>query len=381
MISKEKHIFAFLRLYAIQCLISILLITILFAGCEGPQGSQGRGIDDLDLEPPEIILVTPLAGDTIFTDTLTISAIAQDDRRVEYVEFFIDGISSQGNDIIALDSFPTNISYRYLWDFSTTELGNGIHFLTARAFDKGHNHADTPAIPIWYLPLTGVFEMKYDGAGLLGYLGLPDKSPTQNFWFGDKYFNVRFTPPATCVLKEIRFEFTYPDLEYSGGGIDIDAFVWSSSDLMPDSVLLTVPIQESSMIYDDWMFIDVSEANLEFSSDFHVGFSPVDSLYESYQNEERGASIIISVDPDTLDDARQHRSIEFEPEGEARGWGSMQEHWDLKIDFHIRALVEFNEGQPVLLGSDSDPMPDKMNTDVTRIQKISNLSKKSEVVK
>ncbi|MDP8288133.1 MAG: hypothetical protein RAP03_15790, partial [Candidatus Electryonea clarkiae] len=255
------------------------------------------------------------------------------------------------------------------------------HFLVARAFDKGHNHADTPAIPIWYLPLAGIFELKYDGVGDLSYFGLPDKHPTQDFWFGDKYFNVRFTPPAACILKEIRFEFTYPDLEYPGGGIDIDVFVWSSSDLMPDSVLLTVPIPETSMIYDDWMFIDVSEANLEFSSDFHVGFSPVDSLYESYQNEDRGASLIVHVDPDTLDDARQHRSIEFEPEGEARGWGSMQEHWELKMDFHIRALVEFSEGQTALLGSDNNPIPDMMKTDSPGMQEIRNLFKKSEVVK
>ena len=66
----------------------VLFMTVVFlswSGCEGPEGPSGQGLEDIDLEPPEITLLEPSAGDTITTALAAFSADVSDNDSVKYV--------------------------------------------------------------------------------------------------------------------------------------------------------------------------------------------------------------------------------------------------------------------------------------------------------
>lgn len=90
-----------------------------------------------DTEPPMVSLVQPLDGARLM-GSATLSATASDDIGVTRVEFFAEGTTSLG----AATASP--------WEavVDTTTLSEGLHVLTARAFDAAGHVATSDAVTV-----------------------------------------------------------------------------------------------------------------------------------------------------------------------------------------------------------------------------------------
>jgi len=338
-------------------LLVILLIVVVFLSCEGPEGPPGLGVDDFDVIPPTITLQSPATGTEITTDTFTIAATASDNDAVLHVEFFLDASSSLDGLGRAIDSFPP---YRVLWNLDSSGHGPGLHLLTARATDRSRNYTDTPTSWIQRAPFNRLTILYYDGTGALRTLAIPDE-------WGDRNFNVRFTPVKRCRLLQVFFEFANPEFVDPpfDGGCDIDVIVWTSNLFkLPADELLRLRIVEDSIAYDRWISIDLQDRDLIFDNDFHVGFSPAEEFYQYYYNNNFAMPMILNHDSTPLVNANNHRSSEYEGGPGGRGWGTMQSQWNnQKFDFHIRVLVDyFDETQEIIDPEGSHlPSPSTLN--------------------
>ncbi len=323
--------------------IYLLLTVVIIAGCEGPEGPPGVGIEDVDLIRPEVELLHPQANDTITAAYMTCEATASDNDSIFYVEFYINGSSYLGGDSFAV-AFES--PYSVTWNFYGSETESGLLNFVARAVDLSGNYTDTPVIPLWYQPQFGVVELAYDNtSGLPAALPLPDDS-------GDRYFNVRFSPRAQCTLTALRFQFLDPQANGFADGVDFNIFIWNSEDRLPSTVVDSFFVADTSITsYDTWIEFDLTDIdNLEFDSDFHAGWSPVAALYEEYFDSFRAGLLKVTNSEDfPLKDGSMHRSIEFEGGGSGRGWGTVQDHWNIRLDFHIRAVVDYGDGEVSLL--------------------------------
>ena len=85
---------------------------------------------------PTVAVSSPSAGDTV-RDTVAVDAAASDDRRVEKVEFLVDG---------TVKSTDTAAPYAYAWDTKTAT--NGSHNVTIRATDDAANITTSPATAV-----------------------------------------------------------------------------------------------------------------------------------------------------------------------------------------------------------------------------------------
>jgi len=94
----------------------IILFYLLISGC-APK----------DTTPPQVSITSPQNGQTV-SGIVTIQALAIDNVGVLKVEFYIDE-NKVGED--------TESPYSYDWD--TTQYTNGIHKITAKAYDKAGN--------------------------------------------------------------------------------------------------------------------------------------------------------------------------------------------------------------------------------------------------
>lgn len=332
--------------------LPLLLIIILFGvvGCEGPQGPPGEGVSEFDARPPSISWVTPTRSDTIFTPTFDVRVAASDNHEVTYVEFYLDGIS-ETEDTAAVDS---SSPYTYTWDLTRLDRSYGVYPIIARAWDPSRNFADTPPLLVYYSPPPSDQLLSYFGSGELDAMHLPDR-------YGDKYFNVRFTPIDSCTVEEVHFYFGTPSdwIGYGDnnqsfvGGYDFNLFLWrSNASGLPDVTSGdSLVVAETSIQYDDWTIVDVSGMDsTAYNGDFHAGFSPPSDQYATLFNAHRALPLYIQVDPLSLSDPDEHRSVEFEEGSSARGWGTVQSHWDNeKRDFLIRVKVSYINGTTAML--------------------------------
>lgn len=112
-------------------IVSVLLM-VLGAGCVK------------DTEPPEVYITNPANGATV-NGTVNITAEATDNKGVEKVEFYIDGI---------LVYTSTSKPYSYSW--TTTSLpDSSYHSIYAKAYDKAGNEGTSSPISV----------MVYNGGG------------------------------------------------------------------------------------------------------------------------------------------------------------------------------------------------------------------------
>ena len=91
-----------------------------------------------DTTKPEVRYVYPLTGDTLRADTITLKAVATDDRGIYYVEF-MDNMT-----VISLSSFPKGDTFSLVWVPETA----GMHFLKAIASDKAGNEGFAPWVQV-----------------------------------------------------------------------------------------------------------------------------------------------------------------------------------------------------------------------------------------
>jgi beta-lactamase superfamily II metal-dependent hydrolase len=89
-----------------------------------------------DMTPPRVSLTVPTGGATV-AGAVPVAAMATDDVRVSYVEFYLDG---------ALRS--TDNSAAYTWSWATRAASNGSHTLQARAYDAAGNRGTSTTITV-----------------------------------------------------------------------------------------------------------------------------------------------------------------------------------------------------------------------------------------
>ncbi len=335
------------------CMGALLLILLLVVACEGPQGPQGLGADDLDFEPPEVTLITPQPYETVSGDTFTVEAKAQDNRSIRRVEFYVDGRLALGGDSIAVDSFPRSGNrYSALWTLTGAGIPHGYHTLVVRALDDALNQAETPPMPfltVEALPFDTLYYDDVPGA-VFATMTLPDR-------YGDRYVNVRFTPLQPCRLEQVMFQFWEFSDDTLVDGIDIRVFAWTSQNHLPDELVDSVDVPQTSILTNEWMAVDVRNRDIRFDSTFHAGFSPPTELYSQYLAADRGVQIGISWDQLPGGNPSEFRSSEYEHNG--RGWGTMYQQWEYKYHLRIRAVVAYGDGGTAMLfpGGGSIPLP------------------------
>ena len=86
-----------------------------------------------DIEPPEIILLYPVAGSVLSDTAVTIALDVIDDNTVAQVEFFFDG-GVNGNPNNTLSNPPWN----HIWDISSW-ADSTDHTLYIKAYDSSDN--------------------------------------------------------------------------------------------------------------------------------------------------------------------------------------------------------------------------------------------------
>jgi len=80
-----------------------------------------------DVAAPSVLLTSPTNGSVVL-GTVSIAATASDNVGVTRVEFYVDGVF-KGSDVTS----------PYAYDWNTTTVANGSHFLSARAYDAAAN--------------------------------------------------------------------------------------------------------------------------------------------------------------------------------------------------------------------------------------------------
>ena len=87
--------------------------------------------------PPSVSISKPASGIQVSGSAVEVAASAWDDRRVDSVQFFVDG-----------NSLGTDISAPFAISWNSTTVANGSHTLTARATDDAGNHTDSASVPV-----------------------------------------------------------------------------------------------------------------------------------------------------------------------------------------------------------------------------------------
>ena len=115
--------------------ISVVLIDL--AGNEAPLNPISVVVDNtppLDMDPPTVIIMNPVAGQAL-SGMVDIEVIATDDTGIDYIEYFINGLS------YSIDSIPPYIQE---WNTETAE-DDSEHIIAAVGFDlQGNSTLATP---------------------------------------------------------------------------------------------------------------------------------------------------------------------------------------------------------------------------------------------
>jgi len=115
--------------------ISVVLIDL--AGNEAPLNPISVVVDNnppLDEEPPIVMIVDPVAGQEL-SGMVNIEVIASDDTGIDYIEYFIDGLS------YSIDSIPPYVEE---WNTETVE-DDAEHIIAAVGYDiQGNSTLATP---------------------------------------------------------------------------------------------------------------------------------------------------------------------------------------------------------------------------------------------
>jgi len=111
-------------------LIALFFIFILF-GCD-------RNTTP-DTVPPNVTITNPQNGSVVF-EYVTINCIATDNEEIDYVELWVDGVSTNTVDNIE--------PYSFNWNTFIYEDGT-YHTITIRAYDESENVADSEPITVY----------------------------------------------------------------------------------------------------------------------------------------------------------------------------------------------------------------------------------------
>ena len=89
-------------------------------------------------------------------------------------------------------------------------------------------------------------------------------------------FNMRFTPGGPCQLYRIIMHF-YEIYSVDSTGEGIDVVVWDDDGSgFPGNEIYRINVLPDDLYADDTLVLDVSDENLTFDNDFHIGFAVID---------------------------------------------------------------------------------------------------------
>lgn len=111
-----------------------------------------------DIIDPTVSILNPQSGQTV-EGIVRIAAIADDERSVREVAFFVDG-----------DSIGSDFSYPYQFDWDTTPFADSTnHTVYAKAFDGGNNSSISPVVTVTVFPRSGTTGDNIAPTGLMTY--------------------------------------------------------------------------------------------------------------------------------------------------------------------------------------------------------------------
>ncbi len=93
--------------------------------------------DKKDTTPPEVTITSPSSGSTV-NKIVTVTCLSTDNKGVEKVELWIDGVNSGLTD----DSEP------YSMEWNTTQYENKSYIITVRSYDTSGNEGDSDPITL-----------------------------------------------------------------------------------------------------------------------------------------------------------------------------------------------------------------------------------------
>lgn len=213
------------------CLNSILLLPVLvilsvLSGCQGDPGNSGVSMLPEDVWAPEVSLILPVASRSIY-DQVAMEAYAEDDVGVDSVEFLVDGLTPQSDELIA-KSFPWQI----FWDCS--QLNEGMHTIQARAWDSSGKYGLSPVSIVTkedasQKPAESILKNYIEDDQDFLLWKLPDD-------FGEfNGYGARFVPDGPCRIYQF-FVHVFWDSTWAGDR-NFSYEVWSSHRNQPDSLL------------------------------------------------------------------------------------------------------------------------------------------------
>ena len=146
---------------------ALILVALVLA----PAAAEARRPDTT---PPQVVLTSPPAG--ALSGTITLSAIATDNRAVDHVTFRVDGGAGVGSDYTA--------PYSMQWD--TTQVPDGTHVFSVRAADTSGNVSTDSVVTATVDNVSPPPPPPSPGADFVERF---DEQPAGALWGGPSYFN------------------------------------------------------------------------------------------------------------------------------------------------------------------------------------------------
>jgi subtilisin family serine protease len=318
---------------------------------------------DNDYVPPQVSLISPVAGSTV-GGTVTIEASASDDRQLARVEFSIDGVRV---------STDTSAPYTMAWD--TTQLFSGSHTVSSQAFDASGNSATSTVTvtvsnpgnaaydPALRVPSCATVSDRCDSTILLngnGPAGPERNAPNTLDACPDGYVGGYRTYPS---LERIRVSRVNGTKLTAGKVARIDVDVWS---LSPYSEALVL-FYKSDAAQSSWTYLTTltpsgyNSGARTFSTEYTLPAGGMQAVRASYRYASTGTeacNAYVFNDHDDLVFAVQQGPDTAPPEvaissptGGARLSGTASVTATALDDFDV-ARVDFYDGT-TLIGTDS----------------------------
>ncbi len=207
-------------------------------------------VQETDTQPPTATLTSPAAGATL-SKTVTLSATASDNFGVTQVEFY-DGTTLLGT--------ATSAPYSLSWD--TRTAANGVHSLTARAYDAAGFTGTSPAVSVTLnndtTPPTVAFTAPAAGATISGSYTVTATATdnvgvtTVELWEGTTRINYDSNAPYsflwnTRLVPNGSHTLTLKAYDLTGNVSTVDRVVVTDNDLIAPTVALTAPTGGSTL--------------------------------------------------------------------------------------------------------------------------------------
>ncbi len=116
-------------MYRISIIMVSLFLSVIFMTCEEPTGP--------DTTPPTVTITNPQSGSTV-SEIVTITCVSFDNKGVEKVELWVDGVTTGLVD----DTEPYSV------DWNTTTYEDRSYTITVRSYDVNDNKSDSEPITL-----------------------------------------------------------------------------------------------------------------------------------------------------------------------------------------------------------------------------------------